>query len=145
MKLKRKLEYKNTHTEQLIDTNKIYQYLNYLKNIAKNKNYQFFDNVDIYIKRCQEFDPKGLKLLVSEEDELTEILNSCNNKYQIEDEVDIEEKKDSEQPDDETDDEKDEIEYQTKDPVRKHQFDYDKTTCMTQSFLKQFPEVQALS
>ena len=70
---------------------------------------------------------------------LTENLDSCKNKYQFEDEVDIEEKKDSEQPDDETDDEKDEIEYQTKDPVRKHQFDYDKTTCMAPKFPEAIP------
>ena len=41
VKLKRKLEYKNTHTEQLIDTKKIYKYLHYLKHVAKNKRYQF--------------------------------------------------------------------------------------------------------
>ena len=42
--LKRKLEYKTTHVMQLIDTRKIYKYLNFLKNDAKNKNYQFYDD-----------------------------------------------------------------------------------------------------
>ena len=35
--LKRKLEYKNSHLKQLIDVKKIYDYLKYLKDTAKNK------------------------------------------------------------------------------------------------------------
>ena len=41
--------------------------------------------------------------------------------------------------DSETDDETEDIEYRSKDPVRKHQFDYDKTTCMTPRFPEDFP------
>ena len=141
VKLKRKLEYKNTHTEQLIDTKKIYAYLNHLKNVAKNKRYQFFDDFKIYMQRCQEKDPEGMELLCSEEDEVSESLKICQNKYQPEDEVNTEQddKNDSENPESGTDDEKDDLEYRTKDPVRKHQFDYDKTTCMAPEFREAIP------
>ena len=68
VKLKRKLEYKNSRTKQLIDPKKIYEYLHFLKRIAKYKNYHFIDELDIFLQRCENKDPKGLKLLCSEED-----------------------------------------------------------------------------
>ena len=37
--LKRKLEYKNTHLEQLIDVQKIFDFLHHLKHVVKNKSY----------------------------------------------------------------------------------------------------------
>ena len=43
-KLKRKIEYKNTHLEQLIDIQKIFRFLHHLKNVLNNKNYQFYDD-----------------------------------------------------------------------------------------------------
>ena len=38
--LKRKLDYKTTHNQQLIDVKKIYDYLHFLKYDAKNKFYE---------------------------------------------------------------------------------------------------------
>ena len=142
VKLKRKLEYKNTHTEQLIDTEKIYKYLDYLKNVAKNKNYQFYDDLNIFMQRCQDKDPEGLKLIDPEEDEIAEHLDPCQSVCQPEDEVNIFNKNEDDDGNEgaETDEEKEDIEYRTKDPVRKQQFDYDKTTCMTPKFPEAIPE-----
>ena len=77
--LKRKLEYKNTHTEQLINTKKIYKYLHYLKNVG-NKFYQFFDNLSEFLQRCKEKDPEGLMLIHPEEDNLAENLGKLSNR-----------------------------------------------------------------
>ena len=65
----------------------------------------------------------------------------CQNKYQPEDEVNTEQdyKNDYENLESGTDDEKDKLEYRTKDPVQKHQFDYDKTTCMAPEFREAIP------
>ena len=43
--LKRKLEYKTFHLKQLIDPKKIY---NYLKVVAKNQYYQFYDDYNSF-------------------------------------------------------------------------------------------------
>ena len=130
--LKRKLEYKNTHTEQLINTKKIYKYLHYLKNVG-NKFYQFFDNLSEFLQRCKEKDPEGLMLIHPEEDNLAENLVSCIEKQEPEDEIDNE-------TDSETEQEKEDLEYRTKDPVRKQQFDYDQSTCMTRRFPEAIPD-----
>ena len=49
--LKRKLEYKTTHLSQLIDTNKIFKYLDYLKEMG-HPGYKFYDDLNTYEKRC---------------------------------------------------------------------------------------------
>ena len=101
------------------------------------------------MQRCEEKDPEGLKLLCSEEDELNENLDSCQGICQPEDEVSKGDPQNNEKQtdletkdklsDSETDDEKDDVEYRTKDPVRKHQFDYDKTTCLAPRFPEAIP------
>ena len=56
---------------QLIDTRKIYKYLDYLKNDAKNKNYQFYDDLHVFMERCEEEDPEGFKMVQAlKEDDL---------------------------------------------------------------------------
>ena len=80
--LKRKLEHKTTHIMQLIDTRKIYKYLNFLKNDAKNKNYHFYDDLNVFMERCEEEDPEGFKMVQTpQEDELFENLDSCQDKH----------------------------------------------------------------
>ena len=51
VKLKRKLEYKNTHQQAYIDPKKIYKALEFLKS-SGHPDYQFFDNYRTYQKRC---------------------------------------------------------------------------------------------
>jgi hypothetical protein len=127
--LKRKLEYKTTHLQQLIDIKKIYKYLHYLKYIAKNKYYKFFDDVHSFMERCQNQDPEGFESINPEVDDILEILNSCQNKADPEDEMNLENDSDSE-----NENEKEDLEYRTKNVVRKYQFDYDMTTCMVPKF-----------
>ena len=130
-KLKRKLEYKNNHIEQLIDIQKIFKFLHHLKNVVKNKNYQFYDDYNVYSKRCERMDPEGFRMINPEIDDVTENLNTCQNIVQPEDEVDLEHDSD-EDPED--------LEYRTKDPVRKTQFDYDMTTSMIPKYPEAIPE-----
>ena len=54
--LKRKLEYKTTHLQQLIDVKKIYEYLHYLKFEMKNKYYKFYDDYNVFLGRCDNED-----------------------------------------------------------------------------------------
>ena len=129
--LKRKLEYKTTHLQQLIDVKKIYKYLHYLKYIVENKYYKFFDDMDAFMKRCQDQDPEGFDSLNSEVDDVIEILDSCQDKADPEDEINVE---------NDFDNEKEDLEYRTKDVVRKYQFDYDMTTCMVAKFPEGIPE-----
>ena len=133
--LKRKLEYKTTHIHQLIDIPKIYEYLHYLKDIAKNKYYKFFDDFDYFMKRCQDQDPEGYETLTAEVDDILEVLDSCQDKTNPEDEMNVEHDYDSE-----IENEKEDIEFRTKDVVRKYQFDYDMTTCMVPKFPEGIPE-----
>ena len=124
--LKRKLEYKTTHLQQLIDPRKIYKYLYYLKYVAQNQHYRFYDDYNVFITRCQERDPEGFKLIDPERDDVIENLDLCQSKSYPKDQIDEE--------NDEF--EREDFEYRTHDPVRKYQFDYDMTTCM----LPKFPE-----
>ena len=80
--LKRKLEYKTTHLKQLIDVNKIYSYLDYLKNTAQNKHYQFYDDFNVFMERCEED-----TLIHPETDEINEELDYCESKVLPDDEV----------------------------------------------------------
>ena len=120
--LKRKLEYKTTHLQQLIDIKKIYKYLHYLIYISKSKYYKIFDDVDSFMERCQNQDPEGFESINPEVDDILEILDSCQTKADPEDEMNAENDSDSEK-----DNEKEDFEYRTKDVVRKYQFDYDMT------------------
>ena len=63
--LKRKLEYKTTHLAQLIDTNKVYKYLEYLRKMG-HPSYKFYDDWRTYEKRCLTEDPVGAKLVFPE-------------------------------------------------------------------------------
>ena len=47
--LKRKLEYKTTHLTQLVDINKIFKYLDYLRKMG-HPGYKFYDDLNIYKK-----------------------------------------------------------------------------------------------
>ena len=61
--LKRKLEYKTTHLTQLIDTNKIFKYLEYLRMMG-HPGYKFYDDLNTYEKRCFAEDAKGAVLVL---------------------------------------------------------------------------------
>ena len=133
--LKRKLEYKTTHVMQLIDKRKIYIYLNFLKHDAKNMNYQFYDDLHVFMARCEEEDPEGFRMVQApEEDEVFENLDSCQDKHNPEDEINEQNNSDEEA-------EREDFEYRKKDVIRKYQFDYDLSTCMVPKFPEAIPEI----
>ena len=115
--LKRKLDYKTTHIKQLIDIKKIYKFLHHLKYEAKNKYYQFYDDYNVFMERCDKEKEDNL------DDDIIEDLDICQKKETSKDEINVANDSDKE-------DEKEDEEYRQKDVVRKFQFDYDMTTCM---------------
>ena len=124
VKLKRKLDYKNTHQQAYIDTKKIYKALDFLKNKG-HPEYQFYDDFNVYTKRCQQLKLKyvsdTLVESVVEIDEFVKIL-----KYE----------KEKETAGDVSDEEE---EYVKNDVIRKFQFDYDISVCL----VDKFPEAAA--
>ena len=138
--LKRKKEYKNSHKQQLIDPQKLFRMLDKLKR-KRNKHYQFFDDYNTYEARCKETDPNGYTAIFQDELEINlEKMNSkaYDHQHEVQDEIgkDI---LDSDDDDVENAQEKDNIEYETADVVKKYQFEYNKSLCMT----NKYPEVEA--
>ena len=97
--------------------------------------YQFYDDFDAYKKRCRDQDPNGYETMFPQEDDLTESLDTCQNKCHPEDEIEVDMDSDSEF-------EKEDFEYRTKDAVRKFQLDYDMTTCMVPKFPEGIPQTE---
>ena len=116
----------------MIDTNKIFKYLDFLSK-SGHPSYKFYDDWNTYEKRCLGEDPVGAKLVFPEPEQDIVDLEAYIN--QIRDtEVDENNKDGSLQVEEEKEKEKDEEEYREKDPIRKYQFDYNKTTCMTNKY-----------
>ena len=65
--LKRKLEYKTTHLTQLVDINKIFKYLDFLRQMG-HPGYKFYDDMNIYKNRCYAEDNKRAVLIFPEAD-----------------------------------------------------------------------------
>ena len=143
--LKRKLEYKTTHLSQLIDTKKIFKFLQYLRDLG-HPGYKFYDDYNTYEKRCFSEDPRGSKLVFPEaEAEIVE-LDVYLSELNVEDpKITLDGKEDPSVENDENSEEdkveKEEEEYVKKDPIRKYQYDYNKSTCMT----NKFPEADSSS
>ena len=137
--LKRKLEYKNTHLAQLINTKKVYKFLNFLCTMG-HPSYKFYDDYKKYEQRCLVEDPIGSTLVFPEAqadiEDLELYLSNLKHQEMDSRSLDITEKVlDQEDIENEENDvEKEEQEYIKKDPIRKYQYDYNKTTCMTNKF-----------
>ena len=71
VKLKRKLEYKGSYIEQIIDSRRIFKFLAHLKS-AGHPEYQFYDDKNKFEDRCEREDPEGFLLLYPEYDLLEE-------------------------------------------------------------------------
>ena len=145
--LKRKLEYKNTHAKQLVNPNKILKMLDLLKK-SHNPHYQIVDDFSTFKERCQDMDPEGYELMFHGGDVLEEDIammpkvntESCKDEISQLPSSNIDSDDDSDEPDsDDDEDYKDEMEYVTKDPIRKYQFDYNKSLCLSHKF----PEIDA--
>ena len=145
--LKRKLEYKTTHLSQLIDTNKIFKYLKYLHDMG-HPSYKFYDDFNTYEKRCFREDPTGAKMVFPEAEAeivdldiyLCELMETGATNAGGDDKRENKIDKNDENDEDDKN-EKEEEEYVRKDPIRKFQYDYNNTTCMT----NKFPEVDSNS
>ena len=124
--LKRKKEFKNTHKNQLIDPDKLFKMLEKLK-VSGNKYYQFYDDVNLYKTRCKESDPDGYNVIFKDDIEDT-VEEMAADDPELKDEI-------LEESNDENED--DAIEYETKDPVKKYHFEYNKSLCMT----NKYPEI----
>ena len=133
--LKRKLEYKTTHLQQLINVKKIYDYLHFLKYEAKNKYYKFYDDYNVFIERCNEEAVDFSGDVNEDVDDLIGEVDVCQDKQIPEDNIEKNTTCDLD-PDDEKEDE----EYRTKDVVRKFQFDYDMTTVMVPRYPEALPD-----
>ena len=94
----------------------------------------------MYEKRCKDVDPEGYKMLVPDElEEEIEAMETDDISESVDDEVVADNTNVNEPKDDDTDEEKEEEELNN-DPVRKHQFRYDDSICLTEKY----PEVKQL-
>ena len=127
--LKRKIEYKNTHKHQLIDPEKLFKVLEKLKK-SKNPHYKFYDDYNVYQERCKEDDPLGYEVIFEQDYDVIRDLEDVQKIPEGSNSNEI-----SEDPKEEEDAaQKDEIEFITKDPVKKYQFKYNEALCMTDKY-----------
>ena len=134
--LKRKKEYQNIHKHQLINPDKLFKILAKLKQ-SKNPYYQFYDDYNAYEKRCQISDPLGYDVIFDKDYDTIQDLKDMKN------EDDNASKKGSNQVVNEDMDEvytsenvieDNEAEQLAKDPVKKYQFKYNESLCMTDKY-----------
>ena len=118
--LKRKVEYKSNHKQQLIDPLKLFKMLDKLKE-NKNPYYQFYDDYNTYQDRCKATDLDGYNVIF--QDDMIEDLPPVEGKH-LENLVDeLEKETDNDLENEDENIEKDaEVELLTKDPVKKFQF-----------------------
>ena len=114
----------------MIDPTTLFKMIDKLKKKG-NKYYQFYDNYNQYQARCRESDPVGYDVIF-QDDVLEDIEKMVTDEVDLQDEIMGE----NEIPDGD-DDEKEDNEYETKDPVKKYQFEYNKSLCMT----NKYPEI----
>ena len=133
MALKRKKEYKNTHKNQLINPEKLFRMLDKLKR-CKNPHYQFYDDFNTYKTRCEISDPEGFDVVFQDivQEQVEQVDGTKLNEIIDEIELNVGDEKE-----DDNVEEKEEIEWVTKDPVKKYQFRYNDSLCMT----NKYPEI----
>ena len=119
VKLKRKLEYKNTHHQAYIDTQRVYKALDFLK-INGHPEYQFFDDYHVYAKRCNRLELQNVN-----DDHVEPIIERDEfiKKYEYE-----RNKEANVEVSDEDED------FVKNDVIRKFQFDYDISVCLVEKF-----------
>ena len=132
VKLKRKLEYTNNHKREFVDPKKIFKALEHLKN-SGHPGYTDFDTIEQYTDRCKETDLEGYESLFGERyqiDEVLEMLEPLDIDLAVDHVIDAVNGIEEEELDEES-------YYRKNDPVAKFQFDYDRSTCLTEKY----PEV----
>ena len=115
IKLKRKKIYDRSHKNEFINPKKIFKVLHNLKK-SGHPYYQFYDDFHTYKSRCKSQDQDGHSLIFDN--------ISSQNK-------DIEETSVSEES---SENESDEEIMRMKDPIKKHQFNHNHNTCLTNNY-----------
>ena len=136
VKLKRKMEFKNVHQQSYIDPKKIYDALEFLKKNG-HPHYQFFDDFEIYKKRCKAEDSNGCHLVFIDANDVTDIVDIDVFNSQICSKTEMENAsslQSNEKNEDGDQSEEDEEYHRRNDVIKKFQFDYDKSVCMTERF-----------
>ena len=132
VELKRKMIYEGCHKKEFIDPNKLYRVLDHLKK-SGHPYYQFYQKITDYMQRCNDEDRSGYELLFGDPNG-----NSSNQKESDGSRIASDnEDTDMESDHDDIEEEKEMI-YITKDPIRKHQFDHNRNTCMTNNYPEMF-------
>ena len=128
--LKRRLEYKNSHKSQLVDSDKMFRWIQK----AKENNHPYYDDVscpDSYRARCLANDKDGYEILFGadcQDDLLDDSIEAMNiPELSLNDEV-------MSQPEEGDDSLVD----TPNNPLQQFQFEYDKSVCMTDKF----PEIK---
>jgi hypothetical protein len=100
----------------------------------KKTYYQFYDDYNIYKSRCKTSDPEGYNIIFTYEIKEDMKIPDESQLNEVADEI---EKEAAESKEEENLAEKEELECKTKDPVRKFQFKYNESLCMT----NKYPEI----
>ena len=156
VQLKRKKNMKNTHRQEYIDCNKVVKAIETMK-LMENPHYKdIITSLEDYLKKCQESDAENFKFGSQDQekgqDEKESSKQNSNDKKSSDDQNEVihqydefsdeewnsnkEEGDEKEEQDPEDLEEKEHIE---NDPIRKHQFNYNHTTC----FGDNVPEISA--
>ena len=117
VKLKRKMDYKNTHQQAYVDPRKIYKAMNFLKE-SGHPEYAFYDDYNTFRRRCVQ---SHLKLDFVDDAHVVSVLDKPDYLDELSKAPEI---TDNENSDDEEED------YVKRDVIRKFQFDYDKSVCL---------------
>ena len=155
--MKRKLGYKNSHMIQYISVPKVIKALKTLKEMG-NPFYQFIPFSDNFEDECREKDLEGFQFIYPEDEIIGEQIEGNKSEAMIIEKtgnIEQNDKIEEAEKNDETDKteeagktkdteeteleilEKEEEEYQKKDPVKKWQFEYNRSTC----FSNDYPEI----
>ena len=133
--LKRKKEFKNSHKSQLINTERMFRVLKKLKE-NNHPYYKFYDDHSTYEQRCFQTDADGYALTHGDlDDEVIEEIErmETTNVSEVHDEI-SECNNVAENGISNSDDEDNENEEISKDPVRKFHFEYDKSLCLADKY-----------
>ena len=121
LELKRKIEMKNNHKQQLINPTKIFKWLRRLKD-SGNPYYDDVSAPEDFKRRCRDTDKDGHEIIYGNDDQIEENVDICEKEQmiEVEDELQNEEDEDT-----------------NKDPSRKFNFTYDRSVCM----MAKYPEI----
>ena len=135
---KRKMNFKNNHMTQYISVPKILKALETLK-IMGNPYYQFIPVSEHFEDECKENDLEGFQFIYPEDEIMEEKIDDRSNEVDVTEETEgTEETKEAKDTEDtEAILEKEEEDYQKNDPVKKWQFEYNRSTC----FNNDYPEI----